>query len=176
MQLLRLSEAEGPYTHRRTLQAVEIRQAGDGNSRKPRISQRIQLTARKCPACGGDSISESGRFISKKLVYDLRFTVGGVKTEGRRVPGEDPPLPRLRQGFPAPEIQAARSVLPQPQELGDVPARRPRGQLPEDRDDVSGPVRPEGRPPTGLSIQVDDGQLLLPDRPRASSGDSWQAE
>lgn len=46
---------------------------------KPRISQRIRLTAKKCPACGGESISESGPFISKKLVYDMRFTVGGVK-------------------------------------------------------------------------------------------------
>jgi predicted RecB family nuclease len=46
---------------------------------KPRISQRIWLTARKCPDCGGNSIFESGPFISKKLVYDLRFTAGGVK-------------------------------------------------------------------------------------------------
>jgi len=46
---------------------------------KPRISQKIRLTARKCPECGSGSIFESGRFTSKKLVYDLRFTVSGVK-------------------------------------------------------------------------------------------------
>jgi len=46
---------------------------------KPRISQRVRLTARKCPECGGASLFESGPFIRKKLVYDLRFTVGGVR-------------------------------------------------------------------------------------------------
>ena len=46
---------------------------------KPRISQRLRLTARKCPECGSGSIFEYGRFTSKKLVYDLRFTVSGVK-------------------------------------------------------------------------------------------------
>jgi hypothetical protein len=37
------------------------------------------LTAKKRPECGGDSIFESGRFVSKKAVYDLQFTVGGVR-------------------------------------------------------------------------------------------------
>src|SRR5271157_4356599 len=46
---------------------------------KPRISQRVRLTARKCPECGSTSIFESGPFTQKKLVYDLRFTVGGVR-------------------------------------------------------------------------------------------------
>jgi predicted RecB family nuclease len=46
---------------------------------KPRISQRIRLTARKCPDCGGASIFESGPFLQKKTIYDLRFTIGGVK-------------------------------------------------------------------------------------------------
>ncbi len=48
-------------------------------SGKPRISQRIRLTARKCPECGSGSIFETGPFIQKRLVYDLRFTVGGVR-------------------------------------------------------------------------------------------------
>ena len=46
---------------------------------KPRISQRVRLTARKCPECGSTSLFESGPFIQKKLVYDLQFTVGGVR-------------------------------------------------------------------------------------------------
>jgi predicted RecB family nuclease len=46
---------------------------------KPRISQRIRLTAKKCPECGSDAIFESDNFIFKKLVYDLRLTVGGIK-------------------------------------------------------------------------------------------------
>jgi len=46
---------------------------------KPRISQRVRLTARKCPACGGTSIFRSGARVYKKLVYDLKITVSGIR-------------------------------------------------------------------------------------------------
>ena len=67
--------------HVRTSPAVrqaEKRRRGGGAKKKLRVSQSVELKARKCPSCGGPA-QRKGRRFYRKLVYDLKITRFGAR-------------------------------------------------------------------------------------------------
>jgi predicted RecB family nuclease len=62
------------------------RKPGTRRNRQLRVSQRIQIIARKCPECGGAEITRlargkrgCGHYTRHKKLFDLVFTPGGIK-------------------------------------------------------------------------------------------------
>jgi hypothetical protein len=60
-----------------TLRRAEKKRCKDKAHKKLRVSESVELRARKCPACGGPA-RRNGRRVYRKLVYDLRITRFGV--------------------------------------------------------------------------------------------------
>jgi hypothetical protein len=55
-------------------------------NRTLRVSQQVQITSRRCPACGGTKVIQwsngkkvTGYFTKRKKAFDLVFTSGGIK-------------------------------------------------------------------------------------------------
>ena len=104
-----------------------------------------------------------------KRAFDLVLTAGGIKRRVIECRSVGPPVPEVRHAFVPEQLPAAGQALPRPEELGDVPARRPPAQ-PATRvqDDARGVLRAPRVTPEVHHVQVADGPVLPADLPAAA--------